>query len=169
VTTSKPVKAEPALGREHLRRYDPAMARDPIDRLRGEMEELFAELWQAPRFTRRRGGYRPPVDVYRSARTGELTIAVELPGVDPARIEIYADELTLVISGERRRPSAKGRVYQQMEINYGRFQRQVALDENVDVQSCKAAYRRGILTITLPAAKKPSEPMRVSIPIKKAK
>ena len=90
------------------------MARDPIDRLRGEMEELFTELWQAPRFSRRRGGYRPQVDVYRSARTGELTVVVELPGVDPQRIEIYADERTLVISGERRRPSASGRLYQQM-------------------------------------------------------
>jgi HSP20 family protein len=145
------------------------MTRDPIDRIRGEMEELFAELWQAPRFTRRRGGYRPPVDVYRRARTGELTIVVELPGVDPQRIEIYADDRTLVISGDRRRPSASGRLYQQMEINYGRFQRQIALDEDVDVQSCKAGYRRGILTITLPAAKKPTEPTRVSIPIRKAK
>jgi HSP20 family protein len=145
------------------------MARDPIDRIRGEMEELFAELWQAPRFTRRRGGYRPPVDVYRSARTGELTVVVELPGVDPARIEIYADERTLVISGDRRRPSASGRLYQQMEINYGRFQRQIALGEDIDVQGCKAGYRRGILTISLPAAKKPSEPMRVSIPIKRVK
>lgn len=145
------------------------MARDPIDRIRGEMEELFAELWQAPRFTRRRGGYRPPVDVYRSARTGELTVVVELPGVDPQRIEIYADDRTLVISGDRRRPSATGRLYQQMEINYGRFQRQIALGEDIDVQACKAGYRRGILTIILPAAKKPSEPMRVSIPIKKAK
>jgi HSP20 family protein len=145
------------------------MARDPIDRIRGEMEELFTELWQAPRFSRRRGGYRPPVDVYRSARTGELTIVVELPGVDPQRIEIYADEHTLVISGERRRPSASGRLYQQMEIGYGRFQRQVALDEDIDVQACKAGYRRGILTISLPAAKKPSQPMRVSIPIRKAK
>ena len=134
------------------------------------MEELFTELWQAPRFSRRRGGYRPPVDVYRSARTGELTVVVELPGVDPQRIEIYADERTLVISGERRRPSASGRLYQQMEIGYGRFQRQIALDEDIDVQGCKAGYRRGILTITMPAAKKkPPEPMRVSIPIRKAK
>ena len=145
------------------------MARDPIDRIRGEMEELFADLWQAPRFTRRRGGHRPPVDVYRSARTGELTVVVELPGVDPQRIQIYADERTLVISGERRRPSATGRLYQQMEISYGRFQRQIALDEDIDVQSCKAGYRRGILTISLPAAKKPSEPMRVSIPIRRTK
>jgi HSP20 family protein len=145
------------------------MARDPIDRIRGEMEELFTELWQAPRFSRRRGGYRPPVDVYRSARTGELTVVVELPGVDPQRIEIFADEQTLVISGERRRPSASGRLYHQMELGYGKFQRQIALDEDIDVQGCKASYRRGILTIALPAAKKRSEPTRVSIPIRKTK
>jgi len=145
------------------------MARDPIDRLRGEKEELFAELWQAPRFSRRRGGYRPSVDVYRSERTGELTVVAELPGVDPARIQIYADERTLVIAGERRRPSAAGRVYQQMEVGYGRFQRQIALAQHIDVQACKAAYRRGVLTITMPAAKSPSEPVRVSIPIKRTK
>ena len=145
------------------------MTRDPIDRLRGEMEELFAELWQAPRFSRRRGGYRPSVDVYRSERTGELTVVAELPGVDPSRIQIYADERTLVIAGERRRPSAAGRVYQQMEIDYGRFQRQIALAEHIDVQACKAAYRRGVLTITMPVSKRPAEPVRVSIPIKRTK
>lgn len=130
------------------------------------MEELFTELWQAPRFSRRRGGYRPAVDVYRSERRGELTIVVELPGVDPSRVQIFADERTLVIAGERRRPRCTGRVYQQMEIAYGRFQRQIALAEDVDVEACRATYRRGVLTITLPAAKKPGEPTRVSIPIK---
>ena len=51
-----------------------------------------------------------------------------------------------------------------------RFQRQIALDEDIDVQGCKAGYRRGSWTITMPAAKKkPPEPMRVSIPIRKAK
>ena len=96
------------------------------------------------------------MDVYRSERTGELTVVAELPGVDPSRIQIYADERTLVISGERRRPSATGRVYQQMEIGYGRFQRQIALAEDIDVQACKAAYRRGVLTITMPVSKRPS-------------
>jgi HSP20 family protein len=142
------------------------MARDPIDRLRGEMEELFAELWQAPRFSRRRGGYRPSVDVYRSERTGELTVVAELPGVDPSRIQIYADERTLVIAGERRRPSAAGRVYQQMEIDYGRFTRQVALAADIDLAGSKATYRRGMLTIVLPLAKKPVPPERVAIPIR---
>ena len=40
------------------------MPRDPIDRLRVEMEELFNDLWQVPRFTRRQGGFRPQIDCY---------------------------------------------------------------------------------------------------------
>jgi HSP20 family protein len=145
------------------------MARDPIDRLRGEMEELFADLWQVPRFTRRRGGFRPQIDSYRTERPATLTVVVELSGVDPSKIQIYADERTLVVSGERRRPRCVGRVYQQMEIDYGRFQRQVALGTDVDVARSKATYRRGLLTIVLPLAKKPAPPERVAIPVRSAR
>jgi HSP20 family protein len=143
------------------------MARDPIDRLRGEMEELFADLWQVPRFTRRRGGFRPQIDCYRTERPPALTVVVELGGIDPSRIRIYADERTLVVSGERRRPRSAGRMYQQMEIDYGLFTRQVALTADVDVSGSKATYKRGILTIVLPLATKPtaSDLERVTIPI----
>jgi HSP20 family protein len=142
------------------------MAQDPIDRLRSEMEELFADLWQVPRFTRRRGGFRPQIDCYRTERPPTLTVVVELGGIDPSKIRIYADERTLVVSGERRRPGSAGRMYQQMEIDYGRFTRQVALAADVDISGSKATYKRGILTIVLPVAKKPTAPERVTIPIR---
>ena len=142
------------------------MAQDPIDRLRSEMEELFADLWQVPRFTRRRGGFRPQIDCFRTQRPAALTVVVELGGIDPSKIRIYADERTLVVSGERPRPRSAGRMYQQMEIDYGRFTRQVALAADVDVSGSKATYKRGILTIVLPLAKKPTVPERVAIPIR---
>lgn len=142
------------------------MPNDPIDRLRGEMEELFADLWQMPRFTRRHGGFRPQVDCYRTERPAALHVVVELAGIDPSKVQIWADERTLVISGERRRPRCAGRVYQQMEIDYGRFTRQVALAADIDVEASKATYKRGILTILLPLTKKPASPERVEIPIR---
>jgi HSP20 family protein len=146
------------------------MPRDPIDRLRGEMEELFADLWQVPRFTRRHGGFRPQVDCYRTERPAAIHVVAELPGVDPSKVQIFADERTLILAGERRRPRCTGRVYQQMEIDYGRFQRQIALEQDVDIDACRATYRRGILTIVLPAAaKKAATPARVTIPIKTSK
>jgi HSP20 family protein len=140
------------------------MARDPIDRIRGEMEELFAELWQAPRFTRRRGGYRPPVDVYRSARTSELTVVVELPGVDPAEVQLIASPRALLVAGERRRPKDYGQ-YQQMGIDYGPFQRQVTLAEDVNPEEATATYERGILTIRLPIAPRPAPAESISIEV----
>ena len=33
-----------------------------MDRLRGEIEELFDELWRVPRFSGLRRGFRPQVD-----------------------------------------------------------------------------------------------------------
>jgi HSP20 family protein len=141
------------------------MARDPIDRLRLEMEELFNDLWQVPRFTRGQGGFRPQIDCYRTERPAAFHIIVELAGVDPAKIQVFADEGTLVVSGERRRPRCEGRVYQQMEIDYGRFTRQVALGAAIDVEGSKATYKRGVLTIMLPLAKKPASAERIEIPV----
>jgi HSP20 family protein len=148
------------------RRYHPAMPRDPIDRLRGEMEELFADLWQVPRFTRRHGGFRPQIDCYRTERPAAFHVIVELAGVDPSKVQIFADEGTLIVAGERRRPRCAGRVYQQMEIDYGRFTRQVALGAEIDVEGAKATYERGVLTIVLPLAKKPASADRVEIPVR---
>jgi HSP20 family protein len=142
------------------------MPRDPIDRLRGEMEELFADLWQVPRFTRRHGGFRPQIDCYRTEQPAAFHVLVELAGVDPAKLQIFADEGTLIVSGERRRPRCTGRIYQQMEIDYGRFTRQVALDAEIDVEGAKATYKRGILTIVLPLAKKPASADRIEIPVR---
>src|ERR671924_853629 len=136
------------------------MARDPIDRLRGGREELSAALGQVPRSPRGRGAFRPPIDCYQTERPAALTVVVELSGVDPSKIQIYADERTLVVSGERRRPHRAGRVYQQMEIDYGRFQRQVALVEDVDVAGSKATYRRGMAPNLPPPTKKPAPPGR---------
>ena len=60
-----------------------------------------------------------------------------------------------MISGERPRPEAAGRVYQQMEIEYGPFRRQVRLPEDVDPERAQASFERGIVTVTLPVTDRP--------------
>ena len=99
------------------------MARRDIDRLQAEIEELFADLWQVPRFTGLRHGFRPPVDCFSTTEPHELTVLVEPPGVDPDAIEIVVEERALTITGQRRRPRVAGQVYQQMEIEYGPLRR----------------------------------------------
>ncbi len=127
-----------------------SVARRDIDKLHDEIDELFADLWQVPRFSGLRRCFRPNVDSYHTDEPHELTVVIELPGVDPQSLSLVVGERTLVISGERARPEAAGRVYQQMEIEYGPFRRQVRLPEDVDPDRAQASFERGIVTVTLP-------------------
>lgn len=121
-----------------------------------QIEELFAELWRLPGFTARRGGYRPPVDCFRTDAPPAVTVLVDLSGIDPQNVEIAVSERTVSISGLRRRPIHEGRVsYRQMEIEYGPFCRRVALAEDVDPDQAEAHYDRGQLRIVMPLAQQP--------------
>ena len=131
-----------------------------------EIEQLFADLWQVFPFSRSlRRGYRPEVDVYRSEDPPTLTVQVELPGVDPEDVQLVASPQALLIAGERRRPKGGGH-YQQMEIEYGPFQRQITLAEDIDPEEATASYERGMLTVRLPIAPQPAPRESVSIVVR---
>jgi HSP20 family molecular chaperone IbpA len=87
--------------------------------LQGEIQNLFADLWEVPRFSGLRRGFRPQCDCYRTDDPPALHVVLELTGVDPAAVEIVAQGSTLVISGTRARASSTGSRYHQMEIEYG--------------------------------------------------
>jgi HSP20 family protein len=131
-----------------------------------EIEQLFADLWQVFPFSRSlRRGYRPQVDVYRSDDPPTLTVQVELPGVDPEDVQLIASPQALLIAGERRRPKDCGH-YQQLEIDYGPFQRSITLAEDIDPEAATATYERGILTVRLPVAPRPAPRESVSISVR---
>jgi len=138
--------------------------RDDIDRLHDEINELVDDLWNVPRFVVARRGFRPNVDCIRSEDPPALHVLVELPGIDPSAIKVIAADRVLVVAGERCRPKLTGR-YQQMEIEYGPFQRRISLTEPVDTAASTARYERGLLTIVLPIAQKPAKRERVTITI----
>ena len=142
--------------------------RRDIDRLQGEIEELFADLWQVPRYSGLRPGFRPLVDCYRTDEPPALNVVVELAGVDPGALQLDVGERELRIAGERRRPPGPGRVYQQMEIEYGRFERRIPLTEPIDVDAATATYEAGLLTIVLPLAEQRLAGERVTIAIRRS-
>jgi HSP20 family protein len=137
-----------------------------IDDLRGEIQELFADLWQVPRFSGMRNGFRPQFDCYRTDDPPTLHVVVELPGVDPGSLEVVASGQTLVVAGTRDRPTAAGARYLAMEIEYGTFQRRVELGEEIDPAGAAATYDRGMLKVTLPIAARP-QPGSVPIEVKR--
>jgi HSP20 family protein len=144
-----------------------ASRRDKLspEQLQAEIEELFSDLWQVPRFAGLRRGFRPNVDSFHTAEPHELTVIVEVPGIDPESLAIVVSERMLLVSGERLRERSDGRVYQQMEIEYGPFQRQVRLAEDVDPERARARYEHGIVTISLPVAEAPQPARKHTIAV----
>ncbi len=130
------------------------MTERKVDKLQEEIEELFADLWQVPRFSGLRHGFRPNVDCFHLDDPHLLVVVVELPGVPPESVQVVAGERLLVVAGERDRPPTPGRVYQQMEIEYGAFQRQVRLAEDVDPEQARARFEHGVLTVELPVVER---------------
>ena len=137
--------------------------RRDIDRLRGEIDELFADLWQIPRFAGLRAGFRPHVDCLVSDDPPQVLVVADLAGVEPGDVEVLVTGRELVLAGERPRPALEGSRYRQMEIDYGPFERTVALPADVDVERANARYERGLLVVTLPLAER--APARGKVPI----
>ncbi|HEY7537509.1 MAG TPA: Hsp20/alpha crystallin family protein [Gaiellaceae bacterium] len=126
------------------------MAQRDVDRLQREIQELFADLWEVPRYSGLRRSFRPAADCFVTEDPPQLVVLVELAGVDPASIEIAIEGTTLTIAGVRERPRVAGQVYQQAEIEYGPFERHLELARSVDAAKAEAAYEAGLLRVTLP-------------------
>jgi HSP20 family protein len=135
--------------------------------LRDEIDELFADLWQVSRLGGLRRGFRPQLDCFQTEDPPAFTVIVDISGVDPESVNVTTAEHALVISGERRRADCGGRTYQQMEIEYGTFQRVVQLPENADAGTAEATYEHGLLQIVIPIAKPASSVRPVPIQVRR--
>jgi HSP20 family protein len=80
-------------------------------------------------------------------------VVMDIAGIDPERVRVTTSDRSLVISGERRRDESGGRTYQQMEVEYGPFQRVIQLPEDADPANAEATYDKGLLRIVMPIAK----------------
>jgi HSP20 family protein len=137
--------------------------RRDVDELRGEIQELFADLWQVPRFSGIRHGFRPQCDCFRIEDPPALHVVLELPGVESERVDLVVSPRSLVVQGVRERPHVPGARYQQMELEYGSFRRQIELGEDVDPARATARYEHGMLKVVLPLAGR--GPQRAKVPI----
>ena len=130
--------------------------------MKSEMEELFADLCQVPRLVARRAGFRPALDVFRTEDPPEITVVVELAGIDPDNVDAAVVDGVLVVRGRRTRP-AGNRFYQHIEVDYGVFERRVQLNDAVDSEAASATYENGLLSIHLPLARRAQGAVKVTI------
>jgi len=76
-------------------------------------------------------------------------VRFDLPGMAMEDIELLVDRRELVVRGERAFQTREGRIYQQVEMDYGPFERRVRLMVDVDPEVTTAIYEAGILEVRL--------------------
>jgi HSP20 family protein len=101
-----------------------------------------------------------PMDLYRS---GDRFVAqIDLPGVDPASIDVDVEDRTLTIRAERR-DQPEGEVqWLSHERPSGTFARQLTLGYGVASSRIEADYSDGVLTLTIPVAEE-AKPRKISV------
>lgn len=103
----------------------------------------------------------PRVDIVEEP--GRFVILADLPGVDPADVEVLMDKGILSIRGERRSTiDAQSSRYSRVERRYGSFHRRFALPDSADPDRITADGRDGVLEISIP--KRPeTTPRRIQV------
>jgi HSP20 family protein len=61
-----------------------------------------------------------------------------------------------------------GQIYQQMEIDYGAFERRIPLPDDLETNRASATYEHGLLKVVFPVAERPKRPARVPIEVRRA-
>jgi HSP20 family protein len=137
-----------------------------FERVRREMDELFGDVFDRTGLApARRGGFSPAVDVFYEGEPPRAVVQAELAGIDPDELTLEIEGRELVIAGHRRPEDSEGRLYQQLEIDYGAFRRMIPLGAEVVPSQARATYTDGILRIELPLARPEARSRSVPIEI----
>jgi len=134
-----------------------------FDRMRREMDELFGDVFERTGLARRRGGFTPAVDVAYTSNPPRAIVTAELAGVDAEQLDLEIHGRQLILSGCRPPAAREGDVYQQVEIERGRFRRVIELGADVRAEEARASYEDGLLRVELPLVR--SEAATTAVPI----
>ena len=99
------------------------------------------------------GAYRsaayPPMNVYNDGES--FIVRAEVPGIDPAAIDLEVVGDTLTVRGERKALELpEGESHHRREREFGQFRRALTLPEKVNNEKVTATCKDGILEIRLP-------------------
>jgi HSP20 family protein len=129
-----------------------------MDRLQRDLNRLFEPFGRGVRSGQ---GEFPAVNIWMGEDTALMT--AEIPGVDPATVDVSVKDDTVTLRGKRMTETPKkGETLLRQERGVGEFVRSFALPFHVDAAKVTAQYRYGILQITLPRAEA-DKPKRISV------
>ncbi len=153
----------------------PPRAVSQFDLLRADIDRVFENFGARGRLARPRFAWpdwgsniemfaAPAIDVVEKDKAFEIT--AELPGVDEKEITLTVSNGVLSIKGEKNEEKEEKRQdYYMSERRFGSFERAVRLPEGADAEKIDAAYKNGVLKITVPKTAAAQQPQK-TIPIK---
>lgn len=93
-------------------------------------------------------GWSPLVDVYETPE--ETLVIAEIPGVDPAKVELSVTGNLLILRGVKEASELPETQLQSRERRFGTFLRQVMVSSDLDPDAAQADANNGVLRIRLP-------------------
>ncbi|MCL4764611.1 MAG: Hsp20/alpha crystallin family protein [Hyphomicrobiaceae bacterium] len=132
---------------------------DVFSAMRDEMDRMFERFergWpRLPSLISRGLGREtmlPDVDVHENGK--QITVEVDLPGVEEKDVSVTMANGMLTIKGEKKSGhEEKQESYYMAERSYGSFERSLRLPDTIDENKVEARFEKGVLKIT--AQKKP--------------
>ena len=103
-----------------------------------------------------------PIDAYRKG--DEFVVLFDLPGCDPASIDLTVERNVLAVHAERSRPSDDDIELLIGERPTGTFSRQLFLADTLDSEHIEADYTDGVLRLRVPV-KEQAKPRRLDIAV----
>jgi HSP20 family protein len=128
----------------------------PFVTLHRKMNRLFDDVFRGfdvvpfgtDRLFERATGSWPNIEITETDK--DVKVMAELPGLDEKDVQVELANGILAIKGEKKTEMEdKDRLFS--ERFYGRFERRIPV-EDVDAENVSAAFKNGVLTVTMPKA-----------------
>ena len=146
-----------------LTRWEPfrefSITQDRMNR----MNRLFRESYspESPDEALTTTSFAPPADIYEDEHN--ITLKLEVPGIDEKDIDVRIENTTLTVHGERKiEKEEKEENFRRVERQYGSFTRSFTLPSSVDSGQVSAHYDKGVLKIKL-AKKGEAKPKQIQV------
>ena len=146
-----------------LTRWEPFREFSTMQDRVNRMNRLFRESYspEAPEEALTTTGFAPLVDIYEDEHN--ITLKIEVPGIDEKDIDVHIENNTLTVHGERKiEKEEKEENFRRVERQYGSFTRSFTLPTTVDPEKVSANYDKGILKISL-AKKAEAKPKQIKV------
>jgi HSP20 family protein len=118
---------------------------------RGVFFDRFGGDFDLPSLFEEGKSWVPAFDISETDK--EYVVTAEIPGINVKDLDVTLSDGILTVKGEKKQEKEdKGENYHRVERSYGSFERSFRIPEKVEAETVDAAYKDGVLKLTLKKA-----------------